>query len=87
MQNFGTAQLDYRINTRDSHRSGKRKKGSNNPKPPNQKKDSATKKQLKFFGKTVEGVSMDILDYTSDMALFMFRILDTIGYLQRCDSI
>ena len=82
VQSFGTAQLDYRINTRDSHRSDKRKKGSNNPKPPNQKKDSATKKQLKFFEKTVQGVSMDILDYTSDMASFMFRILDTMGYLK-----
>ena len=80
MQSLGTAQLDYRVNTRDSHRSDKRKKSSN-PKPPNQNKDSATKKQLKYFEKTVEGVSMDILDYRSDMASIMFRLLDTMGYL------
>ena len=79
VESFETAQLDFRINTRDSHRSDKRKKASNNPNPPNREKDSATKKQLKLFEKTVEGVSMDILDY---MASFKFRILDTMGYLQ-----
>lgn len=48
-ESFESAQLDFRINTRDRN-------------PPNQERDSATKKQLKFFEKTVEGVSMDILD-------------------------
>lgn len=82
LQSIGTAQLDFKVNTRDSHRSDKRKKASNISKAANKKTDSVNKKQLKFFEKTVEGVSMDILEYKSDMALFQFRILDTMGYLQ-----
>ena len=82
MQSFGTAKGDFRVNTRDSHRSDKRKKNSNTQKPPTQGNNLATKKQLKYFEKSVEGVSMDILEYKSDMTSFEFCMLDTMGYLQ-----
>ncbi|CAB4000695.1 Hypothetical predicted protein [Paramuricea clavata] len=75
------AQKDYRVNIRDSHRSDKIKKASHNH-PIADQRHVAKKAQQRYFEKSVENVSMDIIEYKSEMTSFEFKILDTMGYLQ-----
>ena len=83
MQSIGVAQNAYRVNTSDTHRSDKRKRNQNNATAPTEERDAANKRQMKFFEKTVGGVSMDILECNSTMTKFEFHVLDTMGHLQR----
>jgi hypothetical protein len=78
------AQEDYRVNIRDSHRSDKIKKASHNH-PIADQRHVAKKAQQRYLEKSVENVSMDIIK--SEMTLFEFKILDTMGYLQRSITI
>jgi hypothetical protein len=81
-QSIEDVQDEYRVNTRDTHRSDKKKQGKNTSKAATKEKESANKKQINFFKKSVGGVSMDILEYTSSMTNFEFQVLDTMGHLQ-----
>ena len=76
-----TAQKDYRVNTKDSHRSDRTKR------KPKNKKTSDTeavphKRHLRYFARKVDEVTMDLLECNSTMNLFKFKILDTMGYLE-----
>ena len=79
IESINMAQDNYRVNTRDTHRSDKKKKAKSKVRP---KTRCCHEAQVKFFERSVEGVSMDIIEYKSEMASFEFRILDTMGYLQ-----
>jgi len=83
LTNIESAQKDYRVNVRDSHRADKRKKQSRNEKKQKEKDTrSVNKKQLKYFNKNVNDITMDVLECESGMTQFTFKILDTMGYLE-----
>jgi hypothetical protein len=75
-----SAHMDYRVNTRDSHRSDKTKRLSGQVKK--RSSHSVTKHQLRYFEKNVENVHMDLLKCDSSMTEFKFKLLDTMGYLE-----
>lgn len=75
-----TAHKDYRVNTRDSHRADRNKR-----KPKTQKSsdtEGVNKKNLRYFEKKVDDVTMDLVEYNGTMNSFKFKILDTMGYLE-----
>ena len=75
-----TAQDDYNINCRDTHRSDKSRKA-----PKKSKKDkgnSIGRNKIRFFNKYVKDVNMDILKCDSNMSQFCITLLDTMGYQQ-----
>lgn len=47
------------------------------------KRSDVTKKQKKFFHDKVRGVNMDLLHCDSSMDSFTFKVLDTLGYLEK----
>jgi hypothetical protein len=72
---------EYHVNTRDTHRADKSKKGSHQRS--HQRAEIHTnKRNLQFFKKRVEGITMDVVEYNSSMTQFHFKLLDTMGYLQ-----
>lgn len=79
------AQHAFNINVRDPHRSDKtRRKQQDNVNTRNNSSSTCkvSKRNLRLFNKTVEGITMDILHYESGMTQFMFHVLDTMGYVQ-----
>ena len=72
------AHQDYRVNTKDTHRSDRNKSKPKTKKTNNT--EAVNKKNLRYFAKKVDGVAMDLLECNSTMNLFKFKILDTMGY-------
>ena len=80
LSHIETAQQEYRVNTRDSHRSDRNNKTSRVKKTNNAQPAQVNKKNLRFFAKSVNEVTMDLLECKSTMDRFNFKILDTMGY-------